>query len=248
MAAHHPANRTDRIGPTSSNVEPIKNQSFASLKEACLLDNLKFYLQSRTISDRKNAAKRIATSGLVDLGAALLDAYLYEKRSSQTWQAQLEMILSLGIIRYVPALKQIIQIIEANEPYDRITIGAARSYVRICRESLADVAPVLRLLKRGRYSVLVGALDAVGYDKMMPNVADICHLLDFAKDLHRHPDRAGKEGDLSDPRYGLAAACPGWDPKLTRDFLEHCVETAGGDRPLVYVATRALAGKYVKLR
>ena len=43
-----------------------------------------------------------------------------------------------------------------------------------------------------------------------------------------------------DTRYGIAAPCAGWDLNLTREFLEHCLQTSDNDTPLEYVAKNAL--------
>ena len=50
----------------------------------------------------------------------------------------------------------------------------------------------------------------------------------------------------TDPRYGLAAACAGWDKDVVKSFLEKCMSIP--DAPLQYVAKNSLNRKYVKLR
>jgi hypothetical protein len=50
----------------------------------------------------------------------------------------------------------------------------------------------------------------------------------------------------SDPRYGLAAACAGWEPSIVESFLKYCLEI--NDAPLKYVAENSLKRKYVRLR
>lgn len=81
---------------------------------------------------------------------------------------------------------------------------------------------------------------------MQPDKNQIKELIKLSWDLHKHKDRIGHEGGYCDPRYGLAAACAGWDKQLTKDFLEYCLLT--GDTPVKYVAENSLKGKYVKLR
>jgi hypothetical protein len=96
-------------------------------------------------------------------------------------------------------------------------------------------------------SAVDGALNPLAYDKMIPSNEEITELIKLAWNLHRHPNRLGKERGYTDPRYGLAAACAGWNQKLTTPFLQYCLETAEND-PIIRMAENSLKGKYSKLR
>jgi hypothetical protein len=209
-------------------------------------EEIKVKLHSKKSADRKRAAKEIGKLNLTDLAEDLYKAYLTETTDKRTWETQVEMILALGLINYKNALTEIEQIVKANKPHDMITYAAAQSYVRLKRKSLNDVSPVLELLQFGGLSIVDGCLNPLGYDKMQPEENEIKELIKLSWDLHQHKDRLGLQHGYTDPRYGLAAACAGWDRQLTRDFLEHCLAT--GDTPLKYVAENSLKGKYVKLR
>lgn len=194
-------------------------------------------------AQRRSAAKTIGRERLTELADALHEAYLAEREDSRTWETQYEMLVALGLVGHMAALPDIEPIVRANEPHDMITYGAAQAYVRLSRDSLADAAPSLELLEFGRLSVVDGCLVPIGRDRMMPDTPSIRALTEGAWDLHRHPDRVGKEAGLMDPRDSLAAACALWDSDLVRPFLEHCMAT--GDQPLRRVAEASLEGRYI---
>lgn len=212
------------------------------------LEQIKTFLTSSKSSDRRKGAKEIGKQKLIELGESLFNAYLKESQNTKTWETQVEMILALGLIDYKQALPIISEIVLLNTPHSMISYVSAQTYIRLKRKSLEDAKPIIELLKIGSLSIVDGALNPLGYDKMMPSTEEIKTLITLAWDLHKHKDRIGKERAYCDPRYGLAAACAGWDKQLTFDFLNYCLETANGDTPLLNVAKNALKQKYIKLR
>jgi hypothetical protein len=209
-------------------------------------EEIRTKLHSTKSADRRRAAKETSSLKLTDLGEDLFQAYLKETKDKRTWETQVEMILALGLLDYKNSLPKIEQIVRINVPNDMITYAAAQSYVRLKRQSLTDASPTLELLQFGGLSTVDGCLNPLGYDKMQPDENQIKELIKLSWDLHKHKDRLGYENSYCDPRYGLAAACAGWDRQLTKGFLEHCFAT--GDTPLKYVSENSLKGKYVKLR
>ena len=205
-------------------------------------------LNSTISAERRKAAKEIGKLRLTDLGDELFKAYSNEKKDRRTWETQVEMILSLGMIDYKPALSSIENIIQLNAPHDMMTYAAAQTYVRLKRKSSNDAQPILYLLRFGGLSLVDGALNPLAYDKMMPPKEEIIELIQLSWDLHRHKDRIGYEKNYCDPRYGIAAACAGWDKELTIDFLNHCLATAVDDPSLIAVAKKSIKGKYTTLR
>ncbi len=208
-------------------------------------EEIKIKLHSTKSADRRRAAKEIGKLKLTGFADDLYQAYLKESKDKRTWETQVEMILALGLLDYKNAIKEIEAIIRANDPHDMITYAAAQTYVRLKRKSLNDASPVLELLQFGGLSTVDGCLNPLGYDKMQPDENQIKELIKLSWDLHKHKDC---ELGYGDPRYGIAAACAGWDRQLTKDFLEHCLATANRDTPLKYVSENSLKGKYVKLR
>ena len=209
-------------------------------------EEIKSKLTSNKSADRRRAAKEIGRNRLVDFSAELFRAYLDERRDKRTWETQVEMILALGLCDHKMALTEIEPIVRANHPHDMITYASAQTYVRLKRQSLSDAKPILELLKFGGLSVVDGCLNPLAYDKMTPTENQITELVSLCWNLHNHRDRLGHENGYCDPRYGLAAGCAGWDKRLTKEFLEHCLIT--GDGPVKYVAENSLKGKYGKLR
>ncbi|MET0637488.1 MAG: hypothetical protein ABWZ25_15760 [Chitinophagaceae bacterium] len=202
-------------------------------------------LSSKKSAERRKAAKDIGKQKITTLSEELFNAYLEEKKDKRTWETQTEMILSLGLIDYKPALSVIEPIVFLNASHDMITYASAQTYVRLKRKSIHDAQPIIELLKFGGLSLVDGALNPLAYDKMMPPREEIIELIQLSRDLHNHKDY---ERGYSDPRYGLAAACAGWDKKITEDFLNHCLATAGMDNSLIHAAEGSLKGKYIALR
>jgi hypothetical protein len=203
-------------------------------------------LESKKSADRRRAAKEIGKRKHIDLADDLYRAYLTELKDARTWETQVEMILALGLLDHKSALREIEPVVRINKPNDMVTYAAAQTFVRLKRQSLNDAAPSLELLQFGGLSTVDGCLNPLGYDKMHPVESQIRELIKLSWDMHRHKDRVGHEGGYCDPRYGLAAACAGWDIELTKPFLEHCIST--GDTPVKHVAENSLIGKYIKLR
>ena len=184
------------------------------------------------------AAKKLRKLPFKGACTHLLEAYKRESNSN-SWETQAEIIVTSGILLcndFIPYLETICQ---KNEPHSAVTTVAGCSYLRIKRNSLTDVTPILKYIGNINYSLGKGFLFALGLDKMIPNDNDqkilISEFHDFGKD--RNPL-------YSDPRYGLAAACAGWTNSKVDDFLHHCIKT--GDRYLINVAESALKGEYVK--
>lgn len=204
-------------------------------------EEINVLLESGTTSALRKAAKIIAKHRLTIFGKALHEGLIKIAMNPKHWETQTEIIKVLGLIDYKPSFSDIMAICLANKEFDMVTCVSATSYVRLKRQNIADVQPVFELLKQNGYAVTCGALDALGYDRMMPQQDDVKSLIELCFDL-RSPNPKG----LTDPRYGLAAACAGWNAALVKNFLINCIQT--GDAPVKYVAENALKGKYVKLR
>jgi hypothetical protein len=210
-------------------------------------DEIKEKLFSKKSADRRRAAKEIGKNKIVEFGEELYKKYLEEWQDKRTWETQNEMIKALGLIDYKNSLGIITEIVKENIPHDAITICAAMTYVRLKRNSINDGKPVLELLDFGSCSVIGGALSALAYDKMMPDNETIEKIIKICWDIHKHKDRIGYEYGLEDSRKYLAIACANWDKKLTKDFLNHCIESAEEyNNILREVSQNSLNGKYSK--
>ncbi|MDP3929702.1 MAG: hypothetical protein Q8R57_11825 [Bacteroidota bacterium] len=198
-------------------------------------------IESKKVSDIRKGAKLLQKSFEPNLENATVTAFENQLNKSNSWETIVELIKAIGVNHYKSANTLIKEIVNRNEEYDTITIFAARSYVQLNRNTLEDISPILEVMNECKYSLGYGMLDALGYDKMMPKKDEIIVLIKRFWGFYEI-----REDGLSDPRYGLAAACAGWDKEIVRDFLNHCIAT--GDVPLKYVSENSLKGKYVKLR
>jgi len=189
-------------------------------------DEIKEQLSSKQSSKRLSATKRISKEKITKLADELFSAYTKEKQDKRTWEPQSEMIKSLGLLDFKPALPDIKSIVNKNIPHDMITINAATSYVQLKRQSVYDGQPVLELLNFGSTSVICGALQVLAIDKMIPSSDEIKEIIKISWDINKHKDRIGHEFGFIDPRVYLAIACAGWDKLLTTSFLNHCIDTA----------------------
>lgn len=136
-----------------------------------------------------------------------------------------------------------------------ITYVAATTYVQLKRKSVNDGEPVRELLKFGSLSVIEGALTALVIDKMIPLPKVIKKILLICKDINKHKDHIEEEDVSLDPRLYLAIACSMWDINLTRNFLNHCIETAYyinrfgktiKDQDFINICQNSLKGKFSK--
>jgi hypothetical protein len=195
-------------------------------------------LQDKKSPKRRAAAKKIGKNGLLELGDALLTAYLKEREDKRTWETQTEMILAFGKIRYQPALPYLKVIIDINTPEDMITHAAARSYVRIKRDSLNDAKPVLELLLFGEISVIDGATSALAYDDMTPPEEEIKAIIAL---LDSHKEEELSISGLMDPRTYLLSCLRKCKNQTSADYINRFINSS--DRDLRHCAEIAKVGK-----
>lgn len=124
-----------------------------------------------------------------------------------------------------------------------------------------DASEIIRLLKTGSYSALIGAVTVLTVDQIIPCEAEILEILKPTKDAHKHKDRQGSEFGLIDPRTYVAAVCANWlggseaQNEAVQQWLHHCKLTAvyrnsfGEERVdlrLIQICDLALKGKFPK--
>jgi len=218
-------------------------------------DEIREKLNSKKSADRKRGAKEIGKLKIYELVEELYLKYLTEKADTRTWETQCEMIKALGNVDFKKAIPEMEQIVQKNLPHDMITSVSATTYVQLKRSSINDASVVVELLETGSVSVICGAHLALAIDKMIPEEHDIKKILSLSKDINKHKDRIGLEYGLIDSRIYLAIACANWNIELTRDFLNHCIETAYNinsfgkpviNQNLIDVCQNSLKGKFSK--
>ena len=149
------------------------------------------------------------------------------------------MIHALGLIGNHDALDSIYDIVLGNKEHDMLTIAAATAYCRLARKSQNDVGPVLKLIENGGFSVVTGAFQAVGCDRMIPSREEILRILEYAV-------RFDHVTGYGDPRYGVAVAAAGWDGIETNRFLQACLTSK--DSGVRQAAKSSMEKKYIKCR
>ncbi|MCD1116202.1 hypothetical protein [Chryseobacterium turcicum] len=187
---------------------------------------------------RRKAAIEIRKKCLFEYKSVLLDALKLEylKKHNET---EMELIRAIGELGDNKDAKVYIKENYIDKGFFLRT--AVMAYCRLERENNNDVTVILDLIMQNIYSMSEGALEVLGYDKMTPSITEQEQIIDLCKDFGKN-----REKGLTDPRYGLAAACAGWNAKNVKPFLEECMHS--NDEPLKYVAENSLKGKYVKLR
>jgi hypothetical protein len=205
-------------------------------------DDVKVLLTSDKLKDFKKGLK-ISLSRCDESAASLILARLEKLDLERSWEISCDALKALGLNRYKPATDIASKIWRNGEEHSMVVAAAAEAYVRIERADLTDASPVMAVLEHNGYSQVEGALDALGYDRMIPEDSIVQAIVMQCWDFGFDRDKRG----LGDPRYGLVAACAGWlNIPNVKEFLLHCKNT--GDEPVKYVAEKSLEGIYVKLR
>lgn len=205
------------------------------------MNNIEELLNSKSISNLKKAAKYLQIQKEPKFESLIVDCFKREVNSNRSWEVQNELIKAIGVNEFKSALQSIEEICNKNIEYDMVTISAGTCLMRLKRKNLSDVSVLLQNAHSMNYSLGYGLLDALGYDRMLPNQLDIEKIIKACWNFGINRDFA-----FVDPRYGLAAACAGWKGDIVVNFLHHCVDK--GDNPLKHVAQNSLKGKYIKLR
>lgn len=99
------------------------------------------------------------------------------------------MLKASGVINFTAATGEIEKIVARNLPQEVVTPSAACALAMLRRSHKNDASEIIRLLKTGSYSVVVGAVTALTVDQMIPCEAEILEILKLTKDAHKHKDR-----------------------------------------------------------
>ncbi len=159
-----------------------------------------------------------------------------EKRDWETLRELFEIIGLLKLYKYRKIIYNNFMIESDN--YDIIAMYAAKAYLRISRSKNIDY---VELTKMDNYSVKEGVLEYLGYDSILPN-EKLQRF--FIEEYFKFGEDRAK--GLTDPRYGLAAACYSWSENIVNNFLNECLLSQ--DSPLLYVAGNSLLRVKSKLR
>ncbi|MFM9988586.1 hypothetical protein [Flavobacterium sp.] len=186
---------------------------------------------------RRKAAIEIRKNNIEGYSAILLDALKIESNKTHP-ETIIELIKTLGF-KGDEVAKLYIKENYVDKGLFLATSCAA--YVRLDRVDNSDVTSIIDFIRTNDFSKKEGVLEVLGYDKMIPSIENQEKIISLCWNFGIDRLRG-----LTDPRYGLAAACAGWECDKTETFLLHCLESK--DEPLIYVSKNSLKKKYVKLR
>ena len=206
------------------------------------MNNIKELLSSKKTTDVRKAARLLQKDLMPELEDLVVESFKNQLNKGQrSWETICVLIKCIGLNQYKAALPLIEGIVDLNEEHDAITIEAGLALIRLKRIDLSDVSEILKRLSTTKFSLAYGMFNALGYDKMQPCASDVKTIIDFAWDFG-----INEEKGYGDPRYGLIAACAGWDKSLVKDFLYHILTTTDFTN-IRYIAENSLIGKYVRL-
>jgi len=171
-------------------------------------------LQDNKSAKRKNASKKIRKHKLYKLGDALYKAYIEEYNDIRTWETQEEMILALGYIDYKKSLPEIQKRISS---LDRNVAVSARTYVRLKRENLNDIEPILELVKSDNPQLIGGATSVLTFDNMTPSDEDIKKLISIFD--QKYKDDVFVPQGTTDPRIYLMSAMSRWNKLICKTYI-----------------------------
>ena len=201
------------------------------------MQNIEKDLLGKSTVNRRKAVAYIQKNLLSEYSNLLLEALNIEEGKSHRETEEL-IIETLGFVGNEDSKVKI------KKDYIEkgfFLLSSTKAYIRLNRKSIEDVKDVIEALESKNYSRMEGALEVLGYDKIIPSLDNQEKIIklcwSFGKD---------REKGFTDPRYGLAAACAGWVSENVKPFLENCI--LSNDTPLIYVAKNSLKKKYVKLR
>lgn len=204
-------------------------------------DQIRDLLNGKTVAEKKKAGVLLQKNPSPEFEEKVCEILKKELITRKSWEAICALIKAAGINQYKKVIPILQPIIEENIDHDIITMAAGTAWFRLTRTDLKDIKPLKEKFASIKFSVGSGMLDALGYDRMMPEDQDVKEIIDRFWDFG-----VNAEPGFMDPRYGLAAACAGWNPAIVDPFLNHCLKAK--DSSVSEVAASSLKRKYVKLR
>lgn len=189
------------------------------------IESVKIELLNSRSPKRRSAAKKIGKFLIVELGDELSKAYKKKRLDTRTWETQVEMITSLGKIRYSPILEEFASIIkEHSNNRPRIVHSAALAYVRITRSNKNDATPILEMMRYDDKAILNGSISALTFDDMIPSLEQTKQILEAIKEKENYLDALYLRGTF-DPRQYILSAVSLWDRTNidVETFIQSCL-------------------------
>lgn len=195
-------------------------------------------LQHSLSAKRRSAARQLRKLGTPEAGPALLAALQSEVEDPRTWETQYQMIMALGHCRHAPATVLLRDLAARKLEATMIYVAIGDALVRLAGAT-AEMGQVARDLVASRNLELGdGACRALAMLHVVPT-------RDVIEALLTHAERGSlHESQRSNPRFWVAAACPGWlhETPSVQPFLQRCL--ASNNQQVRLAAEKALQGKY----
>ncbi|MBY7903626.1 hypothetical protein KW459_22235 [Vibrio fluvialis] len=195
-------------------------------------------LESKSAPRIKKAAKKIATNKLGGYEDLLLEALKYLVAKPKSWQAQSEVIKTLGFVGSNLSLEYLTELQGVNHDAAVLYKDIGFAICMINDVSNESFSYILSILDTDNDLLLSGACAAILASGLMPDEKTIKILLDSV--IKRESD----EGKIITPRCYIAAACYNWPQFLTNGFLLECTQSKWSG--LIEIAESSLAGKMTK--
>lgn len=199
-------------------------------------------LASTRISDLRKGLTAVShspTSEYCELLASQLERIGKIRRH---WELTLAIVQCLQLCHCRDKAEVLFDLTASESVVGMVALVSAREFVRLARKDLSDFGPVRKVFSTGRYASIEGSLEAIGYDGMSGNKEDVQWVIEQCWDFGEQRPRG-----LTDPRYGLVAACSNWEKDgIVTEFLERCRQT--GDAPIRSILDDIMNGKRPRLR
>jgi hypothetical protein len=185
------------------------------------IDAIKLELQSKDTNVLKKAINKIGNYGIHLLETEVLNIFLSIKNTPNEWELKSLIIMALGKLQCKSILPDIELIIKENLPKSAVTTSAASAYVRLKRENINDVQPIIELLKFGNIAVSYGALQVLWQDKTNPPLDKIDSIIKIIQ----YDRKSFFERHITvDPRQELLKAISVWSIKNNsmQNFVDYC--------------------------
>lgn len=193
------------------------HQQNKNIMDKTYYDKIKTGLESNYAKKIISAVKLLQKEYVSGFEEIIVHILENRYRTNKSWEVQSELIKLLGKECIMSALPIIKEIVTKNVEFDMVTIQAAMAYLRMTRENISDVSPIISMFGKIGYSVGEGFLSCLGEDLMIPSVDNQNKLISYFWDFG-NPTPLGH----IDPRFGLAQAAQKWKTPEAEKFIEHC--------------------------
>jgi len=196
-------------------------------------------LRHPSSSKRRSAAKLLRKLAAPASGPPLLAALQAEAQDLRSWETRYQLIMALAECGYVPARPFLQDLASRKREAPMLDVALGDALVRLAAP--ADQGRVaLDLASSENLELADGACRALAMLRVVPSRDVIEVVLVHAErgDLH--------EAKRINPRFWVAAACPGWldEAPSVRPFLQRCLGSR--NQQVRRAAELALQGKYAR--